>query len=185
MEVEQKFKTDSTTEAAAVSGRLELAIAAAKEERKLRLELTKQTMEQSKTYQTTIYGFAYAGFFGIWAFGRSLTLDKGLMALSGAPMTLSIFSFVIFEIFNMFLLQKISRETLVISDLVLVPSTVEEIESNTKRLKERSELFRDEMFKHYKRLMFVWPAFFGTSLISGLVAVALLVYCLFKAGMLA
>ena len=72
-------------------------------------QIVKQNWEHANRYATTVVGLAYGGFFALWSPTRSAIISptcKPLVSAAGALMTLSLLTFISFEIFRMYVTAK-------------------------------------------------------------------------------
>jgi hypothetical protein len=137
-------------------------------DKKLREFIDKQkeviitTYEQAKNYTNIIIMGGYAGLFAVWSFTKNdlaqwQSIAVGLLAI------LSVLSFVLFEIYGIWL-----RSTQTINLL-------KQLQEAEKLNKFSSEYGKQEQ-KRVERLMKVWPFSFYVTLGSGILAGGLLIW---------
>jgi hypothetical protein len=118
--------------------------------------------EQAKNYTNIIMMGGYAGLFAIWSFTKG-DLDKWQSLAVGLLALLSILSFVIFEIYGVWL-----RSTQTISLL-------KQLEEAKKLDKFPDDYGKAEM-KRMETASKVWPFFFFFTLATGVLAGMILIY---------
>jgi hypothetical protein len=157
-----------------------LALDQIEKARKTQSEQAKTIYDQTKSYQTTIIGLAYGGFFAIWAYAKTFVTDTKLAAVAGALMGLSIFLFVVFEILNMLFLTFVTLETAKFARSITAPSDPNRIPMIAEQLVNSANTFKEKLESAAGKLIFVWPWFFIPSLLAGIIAALLLIYLLLK-----
>jgi hypothetical protein len=167
---------------ARVSGEQEwkAALAAFRETQKDAMDQAKSVLDSAKTYQTTVFGLAYGGFFAIWGFSRSFIADTRLMAATGALMAFSILLFVIFEIANMTFMSRIAARKLELVAGIQEPASLKDLQISTEAFKQANFQYRQQTIASARRLQKVWHWFFWPSLGSGVLAALLLVFLLVR-----
>jgi esterase/lipase len=147
-------------------------------EKRLQHETAKFVFDQSKTYHAVVMGLAYGGFFALWSSANGFLVDKKLLALAGALMTVSIVSFVIFTIMNMYALQRATLKHVTLADTYGTPKTLEDFQASVKTIAAARESANSELQKLNAALIRCWAPFFFTSLICGSVAALIMLYLL-------
>lgn len=157
-----------------------LAISQIEKARITQAEQVKTLYDQTKSYQTTIIGLAYGGFFAIWAYAKSFLTDTRFAALAGALMGISIFLFAIFEILNMLLLTFATLKSAEFARKIQVPRDPNHISFAAEQLSTAANTFKQDIERAAAKLIRAWPWFFLPSLLSGVAAAFILVYLLLK-----
>jgi len=125
-------------------------------------KLVLSSYEQAKSYSNIIMMGGYVGLFAIWSFTKEnleqwQTMTVGLLAI------LSVFSFVLFEIYGLWL-----RSTQTISLLRQL--------GEAKRLHKFPDDYGKQEMKSTKTLAKLWPYFFFFTLGTGVLAGLLLLF---------
>jgi len=118
--------------------------------------------EQAKSYSNIIMMGGYAGLFAVWSFTKN-DIEQWQSITVGLLSILSIFSFVLFEIYGVWL-----RSTQTFNLI----SQLQEAE----RLNKFPEDYGKQEMKRAERLMKVWPYFFFVTLGSGVLAGGILIW---------
>jgi len=139
--------------------------------------------EAGKAYVNTIISLGYAGFFGIWAFTKE-TLPESVATLVALLMGVSIILFVVFELYNILLVQWITVKIVKQNSAPAIPTTLEDLEIYAKDRRETAESTQKAVKRAALVQIGIWPFFFLPSVISGFGAGLLLMYN-FVAGMTA
>lgn len=63
-----------------------------------RAKINEEMIKHAKTYQSIVFGMAYAGFFGLW-FGVREMVNSGAVLLSGLSMIISLSIYVLWEVY--------------------------------------------------------------------------------------
>jgi hypothetical protein len=159
---------------------LQEALAIYETEKRLQYEQVKFIFEQSRTYNTVIMGLAYGGFFALWSSANSFIADKKTMAFAGGLMTVSILSFVLFTILNMYVLQKAVLKNAKLAHMFGNPKTAEEFSASVAAIANYREAMNAALRKASARVAVLWPPFFFVSLASGIFGAVTMLYLFLK-----
>ena len=134
-------------------------------------------MEQSRTYHTVVMGLAYGGFFAIWSAAKSITGENRLLAFSGAAMLISVSTFVLFTILNMYVLAKMTvKNARIAQSYDRIPTSPGDLLDTAKKIAKLREATNADIRSAAARVAILWPWFFYPSLISGMSAMLVLLY---------
>jgi len=123
-------------------------------------ELLSSSYNQLMAYTNLIIGAGYAGFFATWAFTRKLLPDQ-LVLWSALLISISLISFVGFEVYKTFYM---SRDSLELGEAVSNPTQFEEL------ILQHNRKHQDRMIK----FGIIWTRTFAISVVSGFAAGGLL-----------
>ncbi|MCK4860078.1 MAG: hypothetical protein KAS87_05930, partial [Candidatus Omnitrophica bacterium] len=125
-------------------------------------EVVISSYEQAKSYSNIIMMGGYVGLFAIWNFTKD-NLNKWQSMSVGLLATVSVFTFVLFEVYGLWFR---SRQTF---------SLMSELDK-AERLNEFPADYGKQEIKCSKRMMKAWPFFFFITLCSGVSAGVILVW---------
>ena len=149
-------------------------------EKRLQYEQTKFIFEQSKTYHTIVMGLAYGGFFALWSSAKAFVNDAGLLATAASLMLVSILSFTLFTILNMYLLQQASLKNAKLAQSFGNPTTSKELRKSISQIATYRTEMNSGILAASARLARWWAPFFYTSLSTGIFAALLMLYILLR-----
>mgnify|MGYP001477421189 CR=1 FL=1 len=121
-------------------------------------KLVLSSYEQAKSYSNIIMMGGYAGIFAIWSFTKN-DLEQWQSMTVGLLAILSVFSFVLFEIYGLWLR---STQTFALLDQL----------SKAEKLNKFPDNYAKEEMRRIETMAKVWPYFFfftlGTGVLAGL-----------------
>jgi hypothetical protein len=146
-------------------------------EKKLQYEQTKFLLDQARTYHTVVMGLAYGGFFALWSQAKSITNESGLISCAAAAMLISIGTFVLFTILNMYLLSKATISNAKIARRYdFTPRSPSELQTMTEQIASLRDRINSEIKSSSAFVAILWPWFFYPSLLSGISGMVILLY---------
>lgn len=146
-------------------------------EKKLQYEQTKFLFEQARTYHTVVMGLAYGGFFALWSQAKSIPNEGRLISFAAASMLVSIGTFVLFTILNMYVLSKATvKNAKIARNFDLTPRSPSELQTMTEQIASLRDRTNSAIKSSSAFVAVLWPWFFYPSLLSGLAGMITLLY---------